>query len=311
MKILVIKTSSLGDIAQALEAASDLPKASLDWVVEAPFEGLIAPYVDRTLVVHTKKWRKGSLAGLWTFIKRLRQVKYDKIIDLQGNLKSSFILLLARGQEKVGFGWSSVREKINTFFTNRHITPPAGQNIRDDYRALFELPPKKVEVVKNGPFKNVMVSSGSAWKNKQLPGPVLIDFLKLFEGKHPGVIFHFIWGTEAERAEVEIAASFFKASVILPKLSFEALSQKMEAMDLYIGMDSFPLHLAGLKGLRTISFFGPSLAAKYAPPHARAFQGKCPYGRTFEKRCPILRTCPTGACLRDQSAESLAKNLDI
>ncbi|HSX26549.1 MAG TPA: hypothetical protein VLE89_06045, partial [Chlamydiales bacterium] len=27
--------------------------------------------------------------------------------------------------------------------------------------------------------------------------------------------------------------------------------------------------------------------------------------RTFEKQCPVLRTCPTGACIRNLSAEAL------
>ena len=81
----------------------------------------------------------------------------------------------------------------------------------------------------------------------------------------------------------------------------------MASVDMVIAMDSLPLHLAGTTETPTFSIFGASSANKYKPKGKKhlAFQGTCPYKRTFERRCPVLRTCSTGACIRDLHGEEL------
>jgi heptosyltransferase I len=37
----------------------------------------------------------------------------------------------------------------------------------------------------------------------------------------------------------------------------------------------------------------------------RGIQGSCPYGIKFDKLCPRLRTCSTGACIKNLTAEEL------
>ena len=72
-------------------------------------------------------------------------------------------------------------------------------------------------------------------------------------------------------------------------------------------MDSLPLHLAGTSGTATFSVFGASSAQKYKPlgiAH-QAVQGVCPYGKVFERRCPVLRTCPTGLCIKSILGDDL------
>jgi heptosyltransferase-1 len=65
--------------------------------------------------------------------------------------------------------------------------------------------------------------------------------------------------------------------------------------------------LAGSTSTPTYSIFGASSAQKYKPIGTchKAFQGECPYGKTFEKRCDILRTCKTGACIKQLQGEQL------
>jgi heptosyltransferase-1 len=96
---------------------------------------------------------------------------------------------------------------------------------------------------------------------------------------------------------------------ILDRLPLPVLQNFMAAVDLVIAMDSLPLHLAATTSTATYGFFGPSLGLKYQPqgPQHHAFQGCCPYGQIFAKRCPALRTCPTGACLREANGEQLFK----
>jgi heptosyltransferase-1 len=81
----------------------------------------------------------------------------------------------------------------------------------------------------------------------------------------------------------------------------------MDSVDLVVAMDSLPLHLAGTTKVKTFSVFGASLASKFKPAGKKhlTLQGHCPYGRVFEKRCPILRTCPTGACIRSLTGKAV------
>lgn len=344
MQILIIKTSSLGDIIHAFTALEFLkakfPDAHIDWVVERSFAELVQahPAIRDVLRVDTRSWRKGLLrANTWrevrSFRKTLREVKYDVVFDMQGNTKSGFILSQARAKVKVGFGREAIAEWPNLFFTDIRFNPPKGKNIRADYlslvqsffqdfrsfkseRALLRLDSKGQEVVQEvlgiallRATPKVMVCPGSAWRNKQLEKGAMIEFLALLY-QHMGCAYLFVWGTpEEKQLSEELSLKFASHSLVLERLSLPVLQNVMEKMDLVVAMDSLPLHLAGMTGTKTFGIFGASSGAKYKPEGERhqVYQGYCPYKRTFEKRCPILRTCPTGPCIRSISGSHLFK----
>ena len=146
----------------------------------------------------------------------------------------------------------------------------------------------------------IMVCPGSAWPNKQMTPEGLKELLQQLR-KQRSCSFVFVWGTTQEQHYVQaLQEQFADCSLVIKRLPLPVLQNLMATMDLVVAMDSLPLHLAGTTQVPTLSIFGASSAAKYKPegPQHRSYQGPCPYGRTFEKRCPILRTCPTGACIR-------------
>jgi heptosyltransferase-1 len=323
MKILIVKTSALGDLIHTFPVLSYLrnrfPFAQIDWVVEASFAELVEahPHVTRVLTIESKKWRKAPF-HFWEEIKNfwsiLRETEYDFVFDLQGNVKSAAILAQARAKEKVGFGWRTVPEWPNALFTSAKINPPPGKNIREDYLAVvqgyfkdtapYPIEPvvlriteaqcSRIEAVPSGA---TLVCPGAAWPNKQLAFEQLLAFLKQLE-RGP---YLFAWGTEHEREiGVQLAAHFHKSSV-LERCTLAVLQHVMARCALVVAMDSLPLHLCATTPTPTIGFFGPSSAKKYGPIGERhhVIQGKCPYGIVFEKRCPKLRTCKTGACLKN------------
>jgi len=155
----------------------------------------------------------------------------------------------------------------------------------------------------------IMVCPGAAWPNKQLSLSTLSELLQSLLKKEAS-FFLFTWGSAQEKKNVETLHSLFpNNSAIVPKMSLPVLQNLMSKVDLVIAMDSLPLHLAGTTQTATFSVFGPSSAEKYCPLGSQhhAFQGPCPYGRTFEKRCPILRTCPTGLCIKGLKSDRLIK----
>lgn len=317
MKILIVKTSSLGDIIHVFPFLSALrknnPDAQIDWLVEEPFASLLQSQseISNVITISTKKWRKKwEWKEIWSSIHRLRKTRYDVVYDLQGNTKSALFTFLAKAPVKYGFGSASVTEWPNLWVTNRKINPPAGRNIREDYLSFLNVKYESAPSALSNQSDVVMVCPGSNWRNKQLPINTLEEFLKLTQ-PYLNCRYLFMWGTEEEKQTAQYLQSQFPGSSLGDKLPFFELKKLMEQMKLVIAMDSLPLHLAGTTSTPTFCVFGPSSAQKYNPmgPQNKAVQGFCPYGQTFEKRCPILRTCSTGSCIRDLSAEELFEQL--
>ena len=342
MKVLIIKTSSLGDIIQAFPVLDYFhtyyPDAQIDWVVEKPFSELIEahPYVHQVFTIQTKKWKKQGFLKSHTrreiqeCARDLHLQSYDRVFDLQGNIKSGLVTAIARAPIKVGFGYASVPESPNILFTNHRFNPPQGQNIREDYLFLVQSAMKNFKTAENGVMlriseeeevkvlnllrhpnlrhgKKIMVCCGSNWVNKQLKPETLGIFLESIQ-KELNSSFLFVWGSQEEKNIVEeLTNKFPTSSLVAEKLALPTLQNVMAKMDLVISMDSLPLHLAGTTSTPTYSIFGPSLAHKYKPVgmHHESFQGICPYDKQFVKRCPLLRTCATGSCMRDVEAKKL------
>ena len=120
MRLLIVKTTSMGDVVHALPALSDMRRAvpglQVDWLVEQPFAAIVAlhPGVDRVLTTSWRKWRHKLLQrATWTAMgelrRQLRAQPYDLVLDLQGLLKSALWARQA-GAPVAGYDSLSARE---------------------------------------------------------------------------------------------------------------------------------------------------------------------------------------------------------
>ena len=132
--ILLVKTSSLGDVVHNLPVVSDIrtafPQARIDWVVERAFASIpsLHPGVDRVLRCSIRAWRKRPFgAGTRADIRRLRheldECAYDAVIDTQGLLKSALVSRLASSGVRHGLDWRSSREPLSLFYDRVHKVP--------------------------------------------------------------------------------------------------------------------------------------------------------------------------------------------
>jgi heptosyltransferase-1 len=110
VRVLIVKLSSLGDVVHTMPAVQDIrarvPDAQIDWVVEKGFAPLVARCegVAEAIPCELRRWSKSPLAhetrSEWrTFRQRLRSVRYDAVLDLQGLTKSALIARAARVSE--------------------------------------------------------------------------------------------------------------------------------------------------------------------------------------------------------------------
>jgi heptosyltransferase-1 len=120
--ILLVKTSSLGDVIHNLPVASDLlahfPKARIDWVVEESFAEIprLHPGVQAVIPVAMRRWKKHLLSpATWreiaAFRRRLAATLYDAVLDTQGLAKSALIARQAQGL-RLGYDAGSAREPL-------------------------------------------------------------------------------------------------------------------------------------------------------------------------------------------------------
>ena len=145
-KILLVKTSSLGDVVHNLPVASDiraaLPGAEIDWVVEESFAAIprLHPAVARVLPVAIRRWRSSLLAGatraeIGAFLRAAAQrAPYDAVIDTQGLLKSALIACAARGARH-GLDFASAREPLSFFYDRTCSVPWTLHAVRAQPRA--------------------------------------------------------------------------------------------------------------------------------------------------------------------------------
>lgn len=343
MRILIVKTSALGDIVHCFHTIRYLkqciPDAHISWVLEKPFSELGAshPDVDEVFIINSKYWRKNLFRKeAWKEVlhcrKSLRKQCFDLVLDLQGNIKSALVVSQVRSPRKVGFAVPYVAERPSILTTHERHLPPSGKNIREDYlylaqqaiegpdpssvdlsSILLKITPQQasnntlfLEKLPDPSAKKALVFPGAAWKNKQMNEADLIAFLRKVEAEY-GITLLIGWGTAEEKIAADRIKSQLKHSFVIERLPLPQLQHLMAAMDLVFAMDSLPLHLAATAHVPTYSFFGPSEASKYGPngkQHA-FYQGKCPYGVTFTRRCPKLRTCSTGNCIRQVDVQEV------
>ena len=135
MRILLVKTSSLGDVVHNLPVVGDLrwayPEAQIDWCVEEAFADIprLHPQVSGVIPVAIRRWRKalGRMAT-WreidAFRSAIREAAYDVILDTQGLLKSALVARLARGR-RFGYAAEVARELLAARFYDETFVIPS------------------------------------------------------------------------------------------------------------------------------------------------------------------------------------------
>ena len=134
MRILLVKTSSLGDVIHNLPVVSDIrrqiPGVAVDWCVEENFAAIprLHAGVDQVIPVAVRRWRKRLFkAATWreldSFRSALQAIRYDAVIDTQGLLKSAMIASRAQGPLS-GYAADSAREPLAARFYDARFSIP-------------------------------------------------------------------------------------------------------------------------------------------------------------------------------------------
>ena len=125
-RILIVKSSSLGDVCNALPVADVIhqgrPNSYIGWAVKEPFRALIDvnPNVDTTFAFSRKDLWAAVKVGLET-----RKVKYEVALDMQSLFVSSLIARLSGARIRIGY---DTRKEMSHLFLSH---PVIGAATRD------------------------------------------------------------------------------------------------------------------------------------------------------------------------------------
>ncbi len=277
MRLLLVKTSSLGDVIHALPAVTDAqracPQIALDWLVEEDYCALPRrhPAVQRVIPVALRRWRRTPLRAILrgevgAFIRTLRAQPYDFVIDAQGLIKSGVLSTLAHGR-RVGYDRLSAREPLASYCYHHRLPVASDQHAIERIRRLFSrtlnypypntppdygLPPGST--ARTPPF--LLLLHGAAWPSKVWPEAHWVRLAQL--ATSAGYQLRLPWGSEQElrRAKRIIAAA--GCGVLLSPMSIADLADEISQASGVVGGDSGLVHLAAALEVPCIALYGPT-----------------------------------------------------
>jgi len=322
MNILIVKTSAIGDVIHTLPALAALrrtfPDGRIDWLVEEAAADIVSghPALNRLLIARRKSWIRMWKAGdrgravreVRRFVRALREVRYDLLIDFQGLLKSSIWVLFARAERKVGFGRGMEHAEMSYLFLNERI-PAVSMDlhaVERERRLLRALGVEPGEVDFQVPFSRedlerarglvkdaggdgglVAINPMTTWPTKHwLPERFARLGDRLVESGRTVV---FTGGVADRKGVGEIQLLMRRPAKNLAGMtSLKELAALFSLAQAVVTTDTGPMHLAAAVGTPVVALFGPTAPWRTGPWGAnhRVIRLGLPCSPCFKKQCP-------------------------
>lgn len=298
LKVLLIKTSSLGDVVHNLPVASDIrrrfPEARIDWVVEEAYAPLVAlhPSVAGVIPVAIRRWRARPLAAsTWSEIgelrRRLRKQPYDAVIDTQGLIKSALLALGARGRRH-GYDAGCAREGLAARFydvthhvarnlhavTRNRLLVASALGYRADTPAQYGIraaaDPAQAE--RRGRYAVFLHATSRA--DKLWPVDRWIGLGRALESR--GMRCVLPWGSDEERRRSEAIAEALGTALVPALAPIAQVAAMLAGAAAVVGVDTGLTHLAAALGVPVVALFcgtHPAFTGVHGAPHARNLGG--------------------------------------
>jgi heptosyltransferase-1 len=296
-RILIVKTSSMGDVVHATPVVADIlarfPQAQIDWLVEAPFAAIprLHPGVRRVIPMAWRKWRHQLFSGAtWKAIgalrNELRRDPHDMVLDLQGLLKSALWARQAAGPV-VGYDRASAREPLAALLYRRGAAVPKNLQAVQRNRLLAAahlnlMPPSALPMFGLCPPEPswkprdtyaVLIPNASRasklWPERQW---VAVGKRLAERGWLPLVL----WGRPDEQTLAERIAAGCDGDVP-PFLSVGDMAGVLAGAQQVVGLDTGFTHLAAALGRPTLGIYcdhDPGLAGITGPGRVASIGGK-------------------------------------
>jgi lipopolysaccharide heptosyltransferase I len=301
-RILIVRLSSIGDVARTLPALSSLrrqfPQAHIAWAVEDKSSGLLEghPHLDEAILLERSRISKylknpltlhRGLLKIVEFASRISGGKFDLVFDFHGLFKSGLITAFSRAPVRVGFTRPNVKE-FNYLFTNRKVAPSeaslprvernlelvkpfvADGNFLD--RPVLGLTSRHCEKAKafidgklGDSHPRIAVHAGASRRLKQWSPHRFAELCDMLsDALNAKVVL--TWGPGERKYVEEIHSLARTTPEIAPQTeTLLELAAILHLCDLMIAVDSGPMHIGSLVGTPVVALFGPTDSRINAP----------------------------------------------
>jgi len=298
MHILLVKTSSLGDVIHNLPVVSDLrrsfPEAVIDWCVEESFADIprLHPGVAEVIPVAVRRWRKNLFkAPTWREIGAFRRcigaVNYDAILDTQGLVKSALISRFAHGVRH-GYAAEVARESLAArFYDKTFVIPPNAHAVERNRwlsAAAFDYPvdlpldygitPPDLDLDWLTGTRHAILLTATSRDDKLWDEQNWIAIGQELVNRGLSPIFPS--GSLAERERAVRIATSIPGAIVAPPLNLRELAALIGRATLAIGVDTGLAHLATALRVPTIALYvstDPALTGVYGSAYFRNLGG--------------------------------------
>jgi ADP-heptose:LPS heptosyltransferase len=277
MRILVIRTSAMGDVALAtpviIAMRSLHPDTEIVFLTRSPFNAFFSAIPGVTVFTPDFKGKHKSFTGLIRLYKDILATgKFDKVIDIHDVLRTKILRYffrlrgvpvsvikkdrkekrnIIRGKNKVQLK-HTVERYIETFVK-------AGFAISQITQQKVPLTPevekKALEIF--GDFSGLTIGVAPYAKHelKMWPDENMISLLGLISKKYVSRFFLF-GGREEEQRLISFEKRVPGSINLCGRLKLEEELAIIGRLDLMIAMDSSNMHMAALSGTKVISIWG-------------------------------------------------------
>ena len=296
-RVLIVKTSSMGDVVHALPVVADIqahhPGAQVDWLVEGPFAAIPAmhPGVSRVLPMSWRKWRNSLFsAATWRAMgelrRELRREPYNLVLDLQGLIKSA-VWARQAGATVAGYDRPSIREPAAAWLYQRRAAVSRDLHAVQRCRALAAAHMNYAAPTRPPDF-GLQVPAGS-WVPRGAYAVIIPNASrkeKLWPERHwvsvgrrmseLGWTPLVCWGRPEEQTLAERIAASCEGDVP-PFLKVGEMATVLAGAQQVVGLDTGFTHLAAALGRPTLGIYcdhEPGLAGITGPGRVASIGGK-------------------------------------
>lgn len=344
MNILIVKLSALGDVTHTLPALTTLrrayPHARIAWLIEATAAPLVLghPALDQVLVWPRRKFTDALRSGHWLragrllrdFVRELRAVRYDLVLDFQALLKSAVWVALARGARKVGFGRGMARSEGSYLFLNERI-PAVSMEIHALDRGLMLL--EALGVPRGPVVYDLPITAEARQHAEQLLGSAGLGPRDRFVALHPMTRWPtkqwlperfaavadalrdhgcpvVITGSAEDRPAIDLLVSRMRGPAVRldGRLDLKSLAAVFQRAAVLVSTDTGPMHIAAAVHTPVVAVFGPTAPNRTGPYGTchRVVRSGVACSPCFSRRCRTS-VAEELACMRRIEADEVTR----
>lgn len=317
-RVLIVLLGAIGDVVRALPLLGRIrrgwPSAHIAWAVEPKSEPVLRnhPWLDEIILFD----RTRVPYSVFPFLSKVREGRFDLVLDLQRILKSGVISRYSGAPERIGFSAANTKE-LNHLFSTRQIEPQTEMSLKLlQYQAFGDalgLAPCPIEfglaatererirareLLGDAPRPILGVILGSSWPSRiYFPESIaaVIRGLASANGSGPG-LFPVLLGGPDDAALARAVAAEMRGAPMLDlagRTSLRDLVAIFPECAAAFGPDSGPMHIAAATGCPVVSLWGSTSPTRSAPWGFERFalRGEIPCHPCYLRRCPIGREC--------------------